>query len=311
METRNAKEQLWKTMASGLVIPVGSSSELTLSSSQTYLQIKEKAGAIEKMYKDSAVPLPPTCDLANLIADAKILSDSWFMDKLDNTATNLMFRVSFLDRIADAILPLSNVAGSPRYLKVLTSGSLDLLKRTRSLPKDILWELELWSILQRRSFNSTLVDPPDITVEFEGAIVGISCKKFYSERNVEKVLSEAVAQIEATCDFGILAVNIDDLVPPDQILRAPTQQVMGQIIHELNVAFLRRHERHFKKYLASGRVLSVFVSTSLLADIATGTRFNIAKQATIWTMPGLPPEKLKQLERFYSQFMSGETSQTT
>ena len=105
-----------------------------------------------------------------------------------------------------------------KFLTVFTSGSLNLQQRDNSLAKNMLWELELWSILRRRSFSATLREPPDIVVIFEGAMVGIACKKLYSENNVEKVLSEAVGQIEAVFDYGIVAVNLDDLILPDQIL---------------------------------------------------------------------------------------------
>jgi hypothetical protein len=221
------------------------------------------------MYNDNSLPLAPTCDLKHLIDDAMALSDAWLMDNKDETGMKLVFRVSVLDRIADAILPLSDVPERTKYLSVLASGNLDLQKRSRSLAKDILWELELWSTLRRRSFIATLREPPDIVVAFEDAAVGIACKKLYSENNVEKVLSEAVEQIEATFDFGILAVNLDDLTLPDHILKAPTQQAMGKFIDNLNVAFLQRHKRHFKKYLASGRVISALAATVRL-DHLTG-----------------------------------------
>jgi len=304
MTTRRTSEQLWHTTGSGLVVPGGISSELSLSSTQTVLQIKDKARAIEKLYNDNSLPLPPTCDLANLIDDAKALSDAWLMDSKDGTVERLRFRITFLDRIADAILPLSDVAERLKYLTILTSGNHDLQQHNRSFAKDILWELELWSILRRRSLNATLCEPPDITVVFENSTVGIACKKFYSENNVEKVLSEAVEQIEDKYDFGILAVNLDDLILPDQILKAPTQEAMGRSIGNLNVAFLHRHERHFRKYLASGRLLTALVSTSLLADTYNEKPgFNIARQVTIWAIPGLPQEKEKQLKRFYMQLM--------
>ena len=164
--------------------------------------------------------------------------------------------------------------------------------------------LELWSILRRRSFSTTLREPPDIVVTFEGARVGIACKKLYSENNVEKVLSEAVGQIEAAFDYGIVAVNLDDLILPDKILKARNQEEMGKILRDLNLAFLNRHKRHFKKYLAPGRLLSAIVSTSVLAETYNQRpRFNVLQQATIWAIPGLPSEKEKQLGRFYMQLM--------
>jgi hypothetical protein len=304
MVTRKKFQQIWHDTKSGLVIPNGIVSDLSQSDSQTYLAIKDKACAIEELYSDNGLLLPPACDLARLIADAKMLSDSWLLNRIDGMQRTLLFRVAHLDRIANAILPLRSVPDRAKYLSVLTSGSLDLHGRKRSLSKNILWELEMWAMLRRRSFNAHLIEPPDIVVDFEDAKIGVACKKLYSEKHVQNILSEAVAQIEVSFDFGIIAVNLDDLVPANKILRTPNQQTMGEFLNDLNVKFLSRHERHFRKYLTSARLLSAFVSTAILADIFTGDiRFNEARQSTIWTIPGLPLEKEKQLRRFYRKLM--------
>ena len=304
MTTRRRDEQLWHTTESGLVIPIGMASDFSKSSTATYLEVKERAKAMERIYADNRIPIPPTCDLSHLINEAKALSDAWLTNTTDSTTHALLFRTLFLNRIAEAVLRISDAPDRAKYLTALTSGSLNLHQRDRSWAKDLLWELELWSVLIERSFKATLREPPDIVVTFDDATVGIACKKLYSENNVEKVLSEAVGQIEAAFDYGIIAVNLDDLIPADQILKARTQEAMGKFISDLNLAFLHRHKRHFKKYLASGRLLSALVSTSVLADTYTQRpRFNFARQSTIWTIPGLPREKKKQLQRFYTQLM--------
>ena len=301
---KKSVRQIWQKSAAGLVVPAGTVSDLSSSSSQTYLQVKEKAVALEKLYKDSSIPLPPTCDLARLIADAKVLSDLWLMNKVNELSMALMFRGMHLDRIADAVLPLHLVPDRGKYLIALTSGSLDFFGRQQSRAKDVFWELEMWAVLRNRSLDAILSDPPDIIVTFEGAKVGIACKKLYSEKHVQNVLSQGVAQIETSFDFGIIAVNLDDLMPPDQIVRAPTQKAMSNFISSCNARFLQSHERHFKKYLASSRLLSALVSTHVLADVYRGKpQFNNTQQASIWTIPGLPPEKDRQLQNFYKQLM--------
>lgn len=303
MSIKRKKERLWLPTKSGLIVPAGVASDISTSSTQTYLQIKEKAKAIERLYTDNEVPLLPGCDLVNLVADAIRLSDAWLMGDLATANAQLLFRVSSIDRIADAVLPLATVPDRKKYLTALTSGSLDLMQREQSMAKDILWELELWSTLNWRGMATSLHEP-DLVVHFEDTTVGIACKKLYSDKNVAKVLSEGVQQIEATHEFGILAVNLDDLVPGGKILRAPTQEAMGEIIQQRNAEFLTKHQRYFRRYLEPGRVISAIVSTSLLADLSPNKpAFNVASQATIWTIPGLSPEKAKQLQRFYFQLM--------
>ena len=305
MANRKSVQQIWRGRKSGLVVPDGTISDHSQASSRTYLRIKENALAIKNLYEESNVPLGPTSDLALLITDAKTLSDSWLMGEVDKHPMTLLFRVGLLDRIADAVLPLSNVPDRTRFLGVLASGSLDLLERKKSGAKDLLWELELWAMLKRRSFDATLEEPPDIVVKFGESKIGIACKKLYSEKHVQNVLSQAVAQIESSFDFGIVAVNIDDLVPANQILRTPSQKTLSQRINDLNSRFLSSHERHFRKYLASGRLISALISTSVLADVYRArTRFNNARQSTVWTIPGLPFDKDQQLRNFYDALMA-------
>ncbi len=305
MDVRKTFGQIWLKRDSGLVVPEGTVSDLSQTSTETYLQIKEKAIAIERLYKESGVPLKRTSDLARLIGDAKTLSDSWLLGQADRHPQTLLFRVGLLDRIADSVLPLSEIPARGRFLKALVSDNLDLLSRTKSHAKNVLWELELWSALKRRSLDAVLEEPPDIVVRFDASRIGIPCKKLYSEKHVQNVLSEAVAQIESSFDFGIVALNLDELIPADHIFRTPTLDSMAKHIMDLNHRFLVRHDRHFRKYLASGRVISALVSTSLLADAyRERTRFNNARQSTVWTIPGLPFEKNRQLRNFYNALMA-------
>ncbi|MFZ3375719.1 MAG: hypothetical protein WA183_09215, partial [Chthoniobacterales bacterium] len=270
---------------------------------QTYLEIKDKALALERLYADNKVVLPNGCDLARLIADAKSLSDHWLTNhaKLDMT---LLCRTSNLNRIADIVLHLRSVTDRAKYLTLLTCGNLDSLDRQRSTAKDALWELELWSELRRHGLDAELQEPPDIVVSFEGLEVGLACKKFYSERHVQDVLSEAVKQMESRFEFAIVAVNLEELLPADQFLSTATHETMGKYLDDFNSDFLRRHDRHFRKYLATGRVVSVLVSTSVLAHVQHGRPpFNYARQSIHWMIPGLEAEKEKQLKRFYDKLL--------
>jgi len=297
------KEQLWLPTKSGLIVPAGVASNLTTSSTQTYLHLKDKAKAIKRLYADNNIPLPPGCDLTELVADAQRFSDAWLMNDQATANYQLLFRVSSIDRVANAILPLATVPNRKRYLTDLTSGSLDFMQREPSKAKDILWELDLWSTLNSRGIDTDLHEP-DLVVHFEDATVGIACKKLYSDNNVAKVLSEGVHQTESTHKFGLLAINLDDLLAGGQIFKASTQEAMGKIIQQINMDFLVKHKRHFKRYLQPGRVISAIVSTSLLADLSPNKpAFNTASQLTGWAIPGLSPEKQKQLQRFYSQLI--------
>ncbi len=153
-------------------------------------------------------------------------------------------------------------------------------------------------------FDADLVDPPDIICRFNGAKIAVPCKKIYSVANVEKVLSNAVKQVEAKFDYGIAAFNLDDLLPEDAILSANTNDEAGKILDDFNVTFLRGQERHFRKYLESSRLLAAHISTAALATLKNESPgLTNVRQATIWTIPGLPHDKERQLKRFFNQMM--------
>jgi hypothetical protein len=192
-----------------------------------------------------------------------------------------------------------------KYLGALVSGSLDLLKRKKSSAKNIFWEVELWARMKKRGFDAELRDPPDILLDFRGVTIGIACKKLYSEKHVQNVLSQAVSQIEDNCDFGIAAINLDDLQPEDMILSQPSHECALEFLAQKNQEFMLRHRHVFGKYLSSGRLLSVLVSTTIVADMYKDKpKFNEAHHSTFWTIPGLPADKERPLNLFYHQLIA-------
>ena len=303
MPTKKGIETLWNRLESGLFVPVGTASDYSQTSSLKYLDIKAKAQRVEELYKDRNIPLKKTSGLAQLIEGAKAFSDDWLLRHKECTPERL-FKAGLLDRIATGILALEDEPNGTPHLRDIASGSLNLLQRTQSRAKDILWEIELLSILKRRGLDASLKEPPDIIIDTGDASIGIACKKIYSQKHGEKVLSNAVHQIEPDFDVGIIAVNIDDLLPPNALLTSENQAHMSGYLNDINVKFIRKHERHLRKYLSSGRIISAIVSTSCLADVADGrTRFNSALQMTVWTIPGLEPKKNNQLRKFYRLLM--------
>ena len=230
-------------------------------------QVKGKAGDLERLYRDAKITFSVTSDLATLINTAKFLGDSMLSNKMDKLSPEQYFRAFHLDRIADAALPLANVEKRKQYLLNLVSGKLDLFNNDASLAKDTLWELELWSSMLRSDASATLQDPPDIVVELTGGRIAIACKKIYSERNLEKNLSEAVGQVEGDYDVGIVAMNLDALVPAGQFLRTRTEREMANRLQGMNADFLRRHDRHLTKYLSTGRLICALVSIHAIVEV--------------------------------------------
>ena len=296
---RSFTKQLWHSTEAGVLTPSGSVSEASNRKKSNLLHVKARAKDIEDLFATAGVTMSPTCGLAQLISNAQTVADRWFSNQTADSSMIDVFYALHLDRLADAILPLREVPGREKYLNALTSGDLDCFSRQSSYAKNIFWELELWAILRRNCPSATLEDPPDIVLPLTGGTLGIACKKIYSENNVEKVLSEAVGQVEADFSVGVIALSLDELIPPETVLRVRNKTELDRFLHKHTDEFVARHERHFRKYLSSGRLVSALVSVSVIAHVLEWkVQFNNARSSLAWTIPGLAPEKEALLKQF-------------
>lgn len=299
-------KRMWHQVPGGLLVPTGYSADRSRSSSETYLDIKGKALELERLYAEAGVNIPNGPGINLLVQSAKDLSDAWLTGRADDLAKDVLWNAIHLSRVADACLAIrGELHAQTGYLRRLANGSLNLLSRHRSEAKDILWELELLKFLRAHGIEARLEEPPDIVATFGGAALAIACKKLYSENNVEKVLSNGVAQIESVYDYGIVAMNLDDLLPPDVLLVRDDEEHALGALNEQNVAFLQRHERSLRKYLVGGRILSTFVSTAALADTQSGNiRLNNVRQSTAWMTGDLPEDKQRVYRSFYNAILA-------
>lgn len=297
-------QDLWETSPSGIIFPAGHIADRQDRFKTTYLEVKSKGEQIEKLYKNNGLTLPDNSDLSELIKNTKALWEKWFTNKTAELEMGMLFNLLHLDRIADAVLPLKDEPKRAKYLKALISGPLAFFKRERSYAKDIFWELEVWLQLRKKLTKVNLEDPPDIVIELEESRIGIACKKLYSEKHVQNVLSEAVHQIEDSFKIGIVALNLDDFTPANRVLKSSHTKGMTEKLQNINADFIQKHERHLRKYLASGRLIASIVSTSVIADVTNDRpQFNNAFQWTIWSIPGLEEEKSQILHKLQDLMM--------
>jgi len=210
-----------------------------------------------------------------------------------------IFDALYVNRVYSALLNLEGCQNIKLYLKDLMRSTLDFMEVSQSHSKNILFELEVTGKL-RKIFKKTYLAEPDIVVPFEDGNVGIACKKIISESNFEKQLSKGVNQIKDNdFIFGIVAINIDNLLPEKTILNANTFSEALDILHNQNMDFINKYSHKFKKYLTENRIISVLVVSSTIADIKNEhPRFNNISQSTIWTIQGLEEEHKNKINQF-------------
>jgi hypothetical protein len=184
-------------------------------------------------------------------------------------------------------------------------GDLNFFRRAPSRAKDIFWEIELCSKLQRKIPETFLQEPPDIIMNFEDTVIGIACKKFYSEKHVQDVLSKGVHQIEASFEYGMVCFNIDDLLPEDAVANTRNNKHIEEVLQARNHEFIQRHGHRFRNYMLDERLLGVLVSTTVIADIADmEPRLHNASQWTIWTLEETKEKYKRQINRLHHLVMN-------
>lgn len=265
--------------------------------------LRSKIELIRNLYKESSIQLNSTSQLYGLLESAEKLVDEWASGNSETTDMALLFKSLHIERISSAMQALNSEDLGKKYLKDLLRGTLNFFERKPSHAKSILWELEVCTKI-RKTIPDTHLAEPDVVVSLQGQKIAIPCKKIFSEKGVPKVLSNAVSQFENLFDFGIVAINIDDLIPADVLLKARTFEELGNKLHRANMIFFANHERHFKKYLSKSRIIAAIASTALVADILDESpKFNNALQWAIWTTSELLPKHAEAIEVFREKVM--------
>jgi hypothetical protein len=302
MKKTSDKRHVFVPTDSGLLVPVGMTMSFNNEESFKYSDIKQKAIELKELFERKGFLLNKSPSLNQLINDAIELSDAWLCNSDEEVTYERLFSALQIYRIAISVLPIEKLDNSEKILGDLLNGSVNLLERSQSKAKDTLWELELLLTLKSNGINAAIGEP-DLVYSLSDQSVGIACKKLYSEANVSKVLSNAVSQIENTFELGIIALNIDDLLPANSILQKDTVDEMSNFLGKVNDYFLHKHERHLRRYLEPGRAISVLVACSTIADVKSHKqRILNARQSTMWHIPGLPAAKERQINELVSKF---------
>jgi len=297
LRSHSSVDQNWQQLPSGVMVPLGTVHKTSRASTNLIVIAKDKANQLGQLFAKYGISVAPQSYLADVMAAACEVSDASLMAK--EVSFGRFFQAVLLDRIADAILLLDGAASAEDYLKRLRHGNLELLSRTASDEKNILWELELLFMLRVMGFEAILQEPPDIVVQLERVSIGIACKKSYSEKGVSKAISEGVAQIEGSFDYGIVALSLDDLFPENTILRARTMREANENLAQRNRRFMGEHQRHMARYLRPDRLISVLVSTAALVELTEERpQFANVRQTAFWSLPGSKADHSGLLKKF-------------
>ncbi|WP_322034183.1 hypothetical protein [Paraburkholderia sp. J76] len=187
-------------------------------------------------------------------------------------------------RIAHAIEAALDDPKSKESIHRVTSSDMTLATRQKSQGKDALWELDLY---RRFKLAQTPVrfDEPDLVVSLgdEFGDYAVACKKAYSERSVAESLSEGCSQLLKHGRPGIVAFNLDDLLPQDSVWEEATRAALQARLDETNRKFLMSNAEHFTKTVERGSCDGILVSTTVISDVPEmSPRIQVSRSTAIW-----------------------------
>lgn len=293
MKTERKQSEIWHRLDSGILVPQGRVHQYTQYTRTSLPSLKADAIRIEQLYRHHHVRLSGQSGLGKLIANVKASSDRWILNQNSPNGMLDIFQALHFGRVSEGILTLEHMENPTEYLRRMLSGSLDFFERSQSLAKNTLWELSLFSRIRAKYQDVWLKDPPDICVKILDSQVAIACKKVYSPKNLPKLLSEAVSQVGEESLFGVAALNIDECILGQHVLKLNTAPEIFETLRTIKDRFIADNQGLFRRYLASGRIIAVLIDLTLIADIPNSNpRFNNAFLSTIWSLTE-PPSHLQ------------------
>lgn len=185
-------------------------------------------------------------------------------------AMNLQYMIA----LSGLIIGLADENGVGLLLERMAKSEMDITSEKPSQGKDAAWELSCLSTFKIGGMKSRLAEP-DIVTDFGRGEYGVSCKKIYSENNVEKCIEKGVEQLAAAQAQGVVALNIDELViPPHRMMYASDQDFLREMLQGYASEFTKRHSPTLEKYAQGGACDGYIISASKVALLLSTGKFS-------------------------------------
>lgn len=250
-----------------------------------YEDIDAGGAKLRELFEQRNIKISELSALSKLLKQATTLSEEWRQGSGANH-TRTLVDSGHANRIIQAVISGASDPGSLECMKRIANKDVDLSQRVSSQGKDALWELEFLAMLKSKGVKAYLSEP-DIVANFLFDDCSIACKKVYSDagRAVESQVRSGVKQIERSGRPGMVALNIDDLVPADVLFKAKTTDAAMDVLADLVRAFLDRHQMRLQRFVKDGRIDGILISVTVPSDIEMSSpTFNQLVQMTLWSL---------------------------
>lgn len=231
----------------------------------SFADIADLVAAAGRIISSTGRSLHPTSSLGRIFGNAEAIGRDW-VDGQSQTDIHGILGVWNARRVAEAIVNTQHDAKSCSNLQHMIRNSIFLSERQISRAKDALWELELLSVLLSKRIHARL-DEPDIVADFGRGSQALACKKIYSAKSFQDRVKDGVRQLERHAIPGLIAVNLDDLVPENHFFAAASTAQCSDALHAWLRSFCDQHMHRVAGYISSGRCDGVLLTVHVPADV--------------------------------------------
>lgn len=138
--------------------------------------------------------------------------------------------------IANVLIEILDEPEAKNILRRISRKNIEILdSRKPNQGKDALWEADLYRRLKKSNATITFNEPDLIVTLPNGLSYAIACKKKYylnekgeKTRGIKSALDKGVRQLNKNM-YGLIAINIDDLLPENFILNIKKIKMMTNI----------------------------------------------------------------------------------
>ncbi|MEQ9725397.1 hypothetical protein ABRP29_07130 [Pseudomonas sp. WHRI 8822A] len=275
--------------------------------SSTYAEVAVLVDLADRAIHERGIRFTTNSVLHKLFADARKLDREW-RDSKKSPSLVTGINAVYAEKIARIVADLIDVPGVEEALQRIAGSDIGLSHRLKSQGKDALWELTLLTTLMRKKICAKLVDPPDIIVELRTGFYAIACKKIYELKSLSSRLRDGAKQIRKSGSPGVIALNIDDLLPGDHILTSESPRVALDVLSSKTKRFFQENLPAFERIKERSCLDGVLISASTISDITeTSTRLNLTTSFNFYPFRNEGPGRDRFIELVRELSRAGDT----
>ncbi|MFY2998650.1 hypothetical protein ACOTHX_02595 [Achromobacter xylosoxidans] len=278
--------------------------------SYTFESALERLHSIKTEFERRGWKIHPTSPMGRLIKANEIFIARLKKESRPPTSEEAI-NSGYAHRISLAIQTVLAMPEAENLLHRLHKKPFDLGSLHQSLGKDLFWELEFFHRLKEQNACPRL-EEPDIRADFGFGDYSISCKKIYSHKNLNKVLSSAANQVKKSGLPGLVALNIDDATGSKYFPQSKSTSDLLLHCKNLARAFRDRHAELWSPYFKTNKFDMIIISITVAGPAKdSGYRHINCHWATLATASDLPIEAKYRAELVAKSFSSIASSQAT